>query len=129
MNNLFKLKRDGKTAGYLLLENGFLLASTNSKNYFYVQEQTPTGSLLIYPYSNDPFWIDYDSEHPFVCKDKNGNDVFADDGIKIIFPNGEEIVSKVIWDFLSWQVEGGGMLANFKQDDIELIKEQNADPI
>lgn len=56
--------------------------------------------------------------------DKSGKDVFAGDEVEIAFPNGEKVKGKVIWDFLSWQVEGGGMLANFNQDDIELIEEK-----
>lgn len=106
--HLFKLKREGKTVGYLLLEDGFLQASTNGKNYFYVQAQSPAGGLLIYP-SNNLFWLDYDTAHPFVTKDNSGKDVFADDKIKALYfwPDAKKpqtITGKVGWrdETLNW---------------------------
>ncbi len=51
IEHLFKLKKDGKTVGYLCIKDGCI--STCS----------------------DP----WDTAHPFVTKDKNGNDVFEGD--------------------------------------------------
>ena len=85
MEHLFKLKKDGKTVGYLKIAN-------NGKK-----------SGLVFSLSGD-IWShvtqegmlpQFDTAHPFVTKDKNGNDVFA----------GDEVVSsdglrkyKVTWD-------------------------------
>lgn len=102
MEHLFKLKKDGKTVGY----------------EHHIQEDLIKGKLIIIehkmPYSEVWFdaleisrsdsqyegdlgvlsnWIDHDEKYPFVCKDKNGKDVFFDDKVKA---NG--IVVVVMWD-------------------------------
>jgi hypothetical protein len=58
MNHLFKLKKDGKTVGYLNIDKGI-----------HWSDETFIPS--------NP--IEFDSAHPFVTKDKNGKDVFAGD--------------------------------------------------
>ena len=76
MSHLFKLKKDGQD-NYIKFESGKLWYSGNNKDWFECNENFDV-----------TFWLRYDSIHPFVCKDKNGKDVFADDLIGIIV-NGE----------------------------------------
>lgn len=54
-------------------------------------------------------------------KDKNGKEIYHKDKVEITFPNDEKVSGLVIWDFLAWQIEGGGMLSNFDEDSLEVI--------
>lgn len=94
--HLFKLKKDGKTVGYLLIEDGFLMVSENGINYYSAYEQSPAGGLKICQEGNIFSLIDFDTSHPFVCKDKNGKDVFVGDRVRRI--NGEPC-------FIEWYAE------------------------
>jgi len=99
---LFKLKKDGKTAAYLLIEDGFLMVSENGKNYYSAYEQSPAGGLKICQEGNIFSLIDFDTVHPFVTKDKNGKDVFANDMIKGHYEASpghyDEIIGEVCFD-------------------------------
>lgn len=70
---LFKLKKKGKTVGYLIITEGAIYIQ-------YAEKGKPSGGyfgiLRGFPV--------FDSIHPFVTKDKNGKDVFAGDKIKAI---------------------------------------------
>ena len=65
MEHLFKLKKDGKTVGYLKLADGWTQFQRVGRDDWY--------------YPCDFKWI---SAHPFVTKDKNGKDVFAGDKLQ-----------------------------------------------
>lgn len=77
MEHLFKLKKDGKTVGY------YRFAPYRDEGDMELQmridgkEWWSSGDML-----------DFDSIHPFVTKDKNGKDVFADDEITFVPVNG-----------------------------------------
>ena len=74
--HLFKLKKDGKTVGYMQLQ----------------KQHKPSEYLgLLWRFSSDgntrwtgqkARWPIFDTAHSFIIKDKNGKDVFADDKIK-----------------------------------------------
>lgn len=102
--HLFKLKKDGKTVGYMCIKDGCV--STCS----------------------DP----WDIAHPFVTKDKHGKDVFAGDRVnwrpeeldELCGEESEELLeAKVAGGFLVYDVEGTDFVEASKFKDIELIKE------
>ena len=77
--HLFKLKKDGKTVGYLKLAKGWTqFQHLDFDNWYY------------------PCDFTWDTAYPFVTKDKNGKDVFARDRIRRI--NGEPC-------FIEWFAE------------------------
>jgi len=65
--HLLKLKKDGKTVGYLKF-------AKYSDNDLHIQ-LSPNCS----DWYDDPDLIDYNSIHPFVIKDKNDKDIFEGD--------------------------------------------------
>lgn len=125
MTHLFKLKKDGKTVGYLR----FAKYRPQFNNDLCVQSK-----CLI---CNGAEWdegdtLDYDSIYPFVCPDKNGKEVFAGDRVKW---RPEELDELCEDEFLTATIEGGFLVfdvegtdfveaSHFK--DIELIEEENA---
>lgn len=94
--HLFKLKNDEKkTVGYLLLKCGAIFW----KSRYECDEWT----------CNQEFAFEWATAHPFVTKDKNGKDVFADDKIKGLYfwPDAKKpqtITGKVGWrdETLNW---------------------------
>ncbi len=55
-------------------------------------------------------------------KDKNDADIYEGDILNLIFPSGSVVGgAEVYWDYLAWQVKGGGMLSNFQDVDLEII--------
>lgn len=70
---LFKLKKDGETVGYLKIDRGLVcwrhttLSAAINKTWHTVHNSVR---------------IDFDTAHPFVTKDKNGKDVFANDKVQ-----------------------------------------------
>jgi len=60
--HLFKLKKDGKTVGYLKLANGWTQFQRIGRDDWY--------------YPCDFKW---NTAHPFVTKDKNGKDIYKGD--------------------------------------------------
>lgn len=117
MEHLFQLKKDGKTVGYLKID---------PKSRFGILWQK-LNDVWVSTIDCPDLYFKFDSAHLFVCKDKFGKDVFADNWLRLTFPNGQKVAGKVVWDFLSWQIEGGVMLTNFKQDEIELIEDKDND--
>jgi len=110
--HLFKLKNDeGKTAGYLLLKSGAIFWKTR----YECDEWT----------CNPEFAFNWASAHPFVTKDKNGEDVYAGDSVK----SGKRILL-IVWDEdqLQWKAKECGYLTPLCQwaisEQFELIKEQ-----
>lgn len=99
MEHLFKLKKDGKTVGYLKIRGGNILGSVDGKRFTFVTEQNQSRGIYLYQDIGRPF-IDYDSAHPFVTKDKNGKDVFSGDKVK----SGKRILT-IVWDkdCLQWR--------------------------
>lgn len=76
--HLFKLKKDGKTVGYLKLAKGWTQFQALGREDWY--------------YPCDFAWH---TAHLFVTKDKNGKDVFAGDTLR---SKDELRKYKVIWD-------------------------------
>ncbi len=64
--NLFKLKKDGKTVGYLKIEDGDI--------WF-------RGSGIWYRFRSYLGVTGFDEALPYVCDDKNGDKVFAGDKV------------------------------------------------
>lgn len=124
VEHLFKLKKDGKTVGYLLFEDGFIQISVDGKYFHYLDNQNPTGSLS-YNHHRFNIFIDWDSIHPFVTKDKNGKDVFADD--EVVSNKDDPILEvrgivKYRPRFADYIIEGTQRYG-IKNTDIELIED------
>ena len=124
--HLFKLKKDGKTVGYLRFakySDGGLRIQLSLDNF---------------NWDDDPDLIDYDSAHLFVTKDKNGKDVFAEDFCRIGDPFGgigSTVEGYVRWTDaeLTWRIEWNdrrgdtiSMLVSAITD-IELIEDEDDD--
>ena len=89
MEHLFKLKNDDKeTVGYLLLKCGAIFWKTRYKS----DEWT----------CNPEFAFDWASAHPFVTKDKNGNDVFTGDRVSFWLLGCPDRATGII----KWQQKG-----------------------
>jgi hypothetical protein len=78
---LFKLKKDGKTVGYLELVGNVPSPKTAAE-----RPLTAIAGLRWYNAQKTimairDIEIQWDSAHPFVTKDKNGKDVFANDNV------------------------------------------------
>ena len=75
MEHLFKLKKDGKTVGYLELRirtsHGYPVLWFRNLSHLDEGKEWHSGNN-----------IQADSIHPFVTKDKNSKDVFAGDKLK-----------------------------------------------
>lgn len=127
MEYLFKLKKDGKTVGYLKIISEF-------------------GRVLLNPISRPGYWTRYDgvlteklfnSVHPFVTEDKNGKDVFAGDLItgKILDVSSEKLIGIIVPNenslsccMFKWNYKGKEYLAPAPDlQDIELIEEKEDD--
>lgn len=67
MNHLFKLKKGEKTVGYLKIKG----------NTYYRQAKGRWSCWR----------LDFDTAHPFVCKDKNDKDVFMNSPITALCPD------------------------------------------
>ncbi len=94
----FKLKKDGKTVGYLKYDK---------------YRPDCNGDLDVYGKfigDGDDKWCEgvtpeFDAMYPFVTKDKNGNDVFAGDSVKF----GKRILT-IVWDNcdMQWKTKQPG---------------------
>lgn len=119
MNHLFKLKKDGKTVGYLR----FAKYRPQSNNDLCVQSKCVICNGTEW---NDGDTLDYDSIHPFVCKDKNGKDVFANDCCHSGYADGyiRWSEAELAWIF-EWDDKRGDThsVRVSKLPDIELIEE------
>ncbi len=135
MKHLFKLKKDGKTVGYLQLRGGVPSPETAAE-----KPLTAIVGLVWYNAEKTIMaWRDielqWDTAHPFVTKDKTGGkDVFADDLIRGIISDvsSDSLIGKIIanesplscWMF-KWKFEGKEYLAPAPDlQDIELIEDK-----
>lgn len=125
-----KLKKDGETVGYLKIERGFLLVrSLNGKDFVLVTEQNASGGIHLLG-DDEKLYIDFDTAHPFVCPDRNGKDVYAEDKVKAFYMTGD--LSKEPWIIkgiikqmnLIWYIADidGSNRIEFRCKDIELIE-------
>lgn len=117
---LFKLKKDGKTVGYLRIKEG--------KVWWQYTEYDKLTNACWYNVSTGKA-IDFDTAHPFVCKDKNGKNVFKDDSVWFHW-RGKKTKGKIIKDGLFWKYESAEKfnrtLCKFDLSHIELIEDSNA---
>ena len=129
MEHLFKLKKDGKTVGYLKINpegKWDELHPMEDKFMFRPIGEAHKGKWYCIGYK----CLDFDSIHPFVTKDKNGKDVFEGDRVYVF----DKVACKVIWSSThrGWAVqlcenpEGLPMsMSSFYPKDIELIKDKD----
>ncbi|MEE9354757.1 MAG: hypothetical protein V3U75_04130 [Methylococcaceae bacterium] len=138
---LFKLKKDGKCVGYERYvycdqREGYVkgksLVPQHSKDgihwehiYSWDMKTTPKG-YYFESYLDTDVYIEHDEKCHFVTTDKNGDKVFADDGV--IWD--EDYSGTVIYapDLCCWLVEidiEGKPSQRIITDNIELIKEQS----
>jgi len=118
--HLFKIKKDGKTAGYC--------EWTEDWGWKYFNDFAPENKFTYFTVAQTGL-----TAHPFVTKDKNGKDVFEDDEIKGINPcliKDHPVKGIVFYDKieLCWFIETESesiTLSNI--DDIELIKDEEDD--
>jgi len=131
--HLFKLKKDGKTVGYLEFKDGKFVYSNEDGSYVspycisiwngkVFSFQCPAYGSSYYEHDE----CEYDSLHPFVTKDKNGKDVFAGDKVKGHGVWGSTSESKVVFSYKSGaEVEIGDNWVNLSRfRDIELIEDK-----
>jgi hypothetical protein len=62
----------------------------------------------------------------YVCPDKNGEAVFAGDGVRVLYGESRDLKGHVVWNkkHLRWTVVCGGKIVSFWQDQIELIESE-----
>ncbi len=113
MDNLFKLKKDGKAVGYLKIEDSIIWAKENLLDGWDVYDPV--------------FELKFDQALPYVCDDKNRDKVFAGDSIKMRNPSTDEWMEGEILrptQKLDFCINAGQM--NWSLDnEIELIKDSN----
>ena len=123
--NLFKLKKDGKTVGYLKI-NDYIWWSTCGRIWLEIHPQEGCSDY----FEDDHEW---DEAHPYVCDDKNGDKVFAGDKVKwkpedideLCEEDEEEILdAEVAGGFAVFDIEGTDFVEAIKFKNIELIKEK-----
>ena len=83
---LFKLKKDGKTVGYLMLMGAEARYGFDSDECVYTHNIFEMQLCKEYQDSYQSF-LSVLIAHPFVTKDKNGKDVFAGDKVKTVIPD------------------------------------------
>jgi len=123
--HLFKLKKDGKYKGLMKIQDGEVYVQRPKSKYWDFQYV----SCRVSPEAN--IIIKFDTAHPFVTKDKNGKDVFADDEITGEYPCLIEThkVSGIIYydtEELMWflETESESIVLSYIED-IELIEEKD----
>lgn len=120
MNHLFKLKKDGKTVGYLeLYQDGNLRLEYNKASCPWVHTGWPSH---LRKFLNEE---KVTSIHPFVCKDKNKKDVFADDKVDSIGNHCLVMWHKVLLRWCLWHIEGDYYFSAVSKREFELIEEQD----
>ena len=144
--HLFKIKKDGKTVGYLELKGGIPSPETAAE-----KPLTAIAGLVWYTAGKTlmalrDIELQWDTAHPFVTKDKNGKDVFAGDEIKALYywptpdrkpnvyaRNPQPITGKVGWrdETFNWVLYHTPNTPEFaelwKLYDIELIEAKEND--
>ena len=132
MEHLFKLKKDGKTVGYLQLKSDVPSPKTAAENPL-----TATQGLIWYNAEKTimalkDIEIQWDTAHLFVTQDKHGKDVFAGD--KVIYrppdidvlceDEEEELEASITGGFLIFDFEETDFVETSKFGDIELIEDK-----
>ena len=117
MEHLFKLKKDEeKLVGYLLLKCGAIFWKTKYEG----DEWT----------CNPEFAFEWATAYPFVTKDRNGKDVFADDPVWLHW-KGKKTEGQIIKEGLFWKYKShegySRILCKFDISYIELIEEKEND--
>lgn len=114
MTHLFKLKKDGKTVGYC--------EWTEDWGWKYYNDLNPESKFTHFMVAQTGL-----TAHPFVCKDKNSKDVFANDPIWFHW-RGKKTEGKIIKEGLFWKYEShegyNRTLCNCDLSHIELIEEK-----
>ena len=120
--NLFKLKKDGKTVGYLKIEDGRV----------WIRD---TEHIWRHYGCADYIHISFDETLPYVTDDKHGEKVFAGDKVNYKCCGGFNIVGIAcfVWneDVLGWALQDDKRPQpfyygiDFDSDDIELIRKVN----
>jgi len=119
MSYLFKLTKDGKTVGYLRIKEGKVW-------WQYTEYDKLVNACWYEVRTGKP--IDFDTAHPFVCKDKNDKDVFGGDKVESMGGNRCLVAwHEVHQQWCLWHIEGdyyfGALTSN---EDVELIEESKA---
>ena len=90
----FKLKKDGKMIGYMQISEEVDTLSTTDPMAVFIKKVN--GEWRTYEFDCIRHYkVIFNSIHPFVTLDKNGNDVFAGDGL---LSKDELRKYKVTWD-------------------------------
>jgi hypothetical protein len=110
MEHLFKLKKDGKTVGWLLIAKGKVWG----KSRYECDEFSEW----------DNWGFMFDTAHPFVTKDKDGKEVFEDNEVKMFSKH-----YKIVWCerelgwYLQDEYKAKIKLSHINKNHIELIEE------
>ena len=131
-DNLFKLKKDGKTVGYLQLRGNVPSPATAAE-----KPLTAIVGLIWYNAEKtvmalQDIELQWDTAHSFVTRDKNSKDVFAGDEITYIpsYGFGTKILQTATVYFcdkrLAFCVKNKGFNMRIKHNctDIELIEDK-----
>ncbi len=88
----FKLKKDGKTVGYMQISEEVDTLSTTDPMAVFIKKVN--GEWRTYEFDSIRHYkVTFNSVHPFVTKDKNGKDVFAGDSVR----SGKRVLT-IVWD-------------------------------
>ena len=123
----YKLKKDDKVVGYAFIGNGQVITARTQKDLIWAKENCASYSVGLQLF-------EWDTACPFVCLDKNGDEVYAGDKIMGKFEKGGvdfEDTATVIWDKddcayllkLDTYVLGRPGYWTIGDENIELIKE------
>lgn len=117
MSGLFaKLKRAGKCVGYMRFAPG------QQVEYWWSPDLDSKTAQWGWHQN-----FQFDSIHLFVCKDRNGKDVFCDDWILFRLDNEEPSErTQITWEeeYHLFAVTYRGLKLLFKRQDIELVEDQ-----
>jgi hypothetical protein len=119
--HLFKLKRAGKTVGYLELRiktpHGYPVLWFRNLGRLDEGREWHSGNN-----------IQADSIHLFVTKDKNGKDVFAGDEVDSMSNRCLVMWHKVMFQWCLWHIEGDYYFGSLGSEQvIELIEDKTND--
>ena len=128
MDNLFKTKNKGKTVGYLKIIRGAVWMLNQDTYVKFCNENVTvdyadTTRWALYDYVECP---DFDESLPYVCTDKNGENVFVGDKVK----SGLRILT-IVWNKhdLRWMADEGNYVTPLSQwaiiEQFELIKDKD----
>ena len=125
--HLFKLKKDGKTVGYLKINpkgKWDKLHPMEDKFMFRPVGEAHKDKWYCIGYK----CLDFNSGHPFVTKDKNSDDVFADDKVDSMGNRCLVMWHKVMFQWCLWHIEGDYYFGSLQSKQvIELIEDKDND--